>query len=459
MSGFDAILGAGDAAKQLFLWQVLGQVISNLLGPYFTALEYDVNSAHPDVTLSPADLAQLVVRGYLAAGSAATEAAKSGINAEWFNHLVNMAGEGPPPAALAEALRRGIITEHGGGEQSTSFDQGMREGHTLNKWTPVFKALAVEWPTPNDALQAVLEGQISESEGKALYAKFGGDPAYYQMLFDTRGNAPSPLEAIEMANRGIIPWNGTGPDATSYEQAFLEGPWRNKWQEPYRQLGTYVPPERTVSAMLSAGSITTEQAAAYWKQSGVDDATITAFIHDAQLTATQDTRGLSMSAVLDMYYAQFIGKAEAQQLLALFHVDQQNTSLLLAYVDMRRSIAAVNTAVSRIQSLFTSRKIDTQTAQDALNKLNIPAATISDIITTWQVEASVNVKTLTESQIVAAVKHNVITVDEGMAELEAIGYTPYDAWILLSNSAGGPLPNKPPRQVAAPLGAVIPGVT
>lgn len=459
MSGFDAILGAGDAAKQLFLWQVLGQVISNLLGPYFTALEYDVNSAHPDVTLSPADLAQLVVRGYLAAGTAATEAAKSGIGPEWFGHLVNMAGEGPAPGDLAVALRRGLIPEHGTGEASISFDQGMREGHTLDKWTPVFKALAVEWPTPNDALQAVLEGQITPAEGRTLYEKFGGDPAYYQMLYDTRGNAPSPLEAIEMANRGIIPWNGTGADVTSYEQAFLEGPWRNKWQEPYRQLGTYVPPERTVSAMLSAGSITTDQAAKYWRESGMDATTIAAFIHDAQLTATQDTRGLSMSAVLDMYYAQFISKSDAASLLALFHVNQHNSDLLLAYVDMRRSIAAVNTAVSRIQSLFTARKIDAATASGALTKLNIPSATISAIITTWEVEASVSVKTLTEAQIVAAVKHNVITPDEGMAELEAIGYTPYDAWILLSNSAGGPLPNKPSKVVAAPLGAVTPGVT
>jgi hypothetical protein len=46
-----------------------------------------------------------------------------------------------------------------------------------------------------------------------------------------------------------------------------------------------------------------------------------------------------------------------------------------------------------------------------------------------------------------------------MQALEAIGYTPYDAWVVLSNKVKQPLPGKPPRDVAAPAGAVIPGVT
>jgi hypothetical protein len=54
-----------------------------------------------------------------------------------------------------------------------------------------------------------------------------------------------------MANRGIIPWSGSGPRSTSFEQAFLEGPWRNKWLGPFRKAAEYFPPPRTITAMYN----------------------------------------------------------------------------------------------------------------------------------------------------------------------------------------------------------------
>ena len=39
-----------------------------------------------------------------------------------------------------------------------------------------------------------------------------------------------------MALRGIIPWDGTGLQVTSYAQAFREGPWRDKWSDAFKRV-------------------------------------------------------------------------------------------------------------------------------------------------------------------------------------------------------------------------------
>lgn len=409
--------------------------------------------------MSPADAATAAARHFIDPATAAGEAAKSGVDPDLFSVLTHLAGDAPAPGQLAEALRRGLITDAGTGPDAVSFQQGIAEGRLADKWTDMIRGLAQEWPTPADALAATLEGQVSQAEGQALYQRFGGDPQYFQLLFNTRGNAPTPIEALELANRGIIPWTGTGPGVVSYQQAFLEGPWRNKWLEPYKSLGEYLPPPETVRTLLEQGAISQSQAADLWTKAGLAPDTVQAYLQAALFNNLADTRGLTSSAVLDMYYAQLISVDDAHKLLDLFQVPAANADLLLAYVDMRRSITAVNTAVSRIQSLFAARKLGVDTARQALERLKVPPASIEGIITTWEIEASVNVKTLTESQIADAWERGIMDQATAQGELQAIGYTPYDAWVVLSIKAKGPLPNPPPKIVAAPLGDVIPGVT
>jgi hypothetical protein len=78
-----------------------------------------------------------------------------------------------------------------------------------------------------------------------------------------------------------------------------------------------------------------------------------------------------------------------------------------------------------------------------LAQLGVPADRITELLTEWVIDRTANVKILTPAQIATAVDYEVITEPEGLAEIERLGYTPYDAWILLSNRAKGPLPNKP----------------
>lgn len=409
--------------------------------------------------LSAPDAASAVVRGFLSEADGQAEAAKSGVSASVFRTLVELSGDAPGPQQLAEALRRGAIPESGGGPDGVSFEAGIQEGRLANKWAPAIKALAMLWPTPVDALDAALKGQISPAEGEALYQKLGGDPQFYTWLLDSQGAGPTPLEAADWARRGIIPWDGTGPAVTSYAQAVKESRYRDKWADMYRQQAQYIPPPFSILTMLKDGAVTKEQATSWLQEQGATPDVITAMIAEADATDLSQFRGLTTTAILNMYYSRLVSTADATSMLVSMHVSEQAVPLMLAYVDVQKAIAQQNSAVNRVGSLYAARKITEQTAKQSLITLQVPAAAVDEIIATWQLENSISVKLLTETQIVDAWAYGIMTQQEALTELGNIGYTPYDAWVLISLKAKAVQPGQPAPGPAPPQGAVVPGTT
>lgn len=420
-------------------------------GPVLEALSVAV--------LPPADAADAVVRNFLTDKQGAATAALSGVTDADFEIMRHLAGDAPGPQQLAEALRRGAIDEFGTGAGSTSFEQGIAEGRLADKWAPVIKVLAQLWPTPVDALNALLKGQLTHAEAEALYVKLGGDPQFFDILYNTQGEAPTPLELIEMANRGYIPWNGLGPEVVSYEQGFKEGHWRNKWSPVYERFAQYVPPPSTVLTMVERGSITDAQAAKYLAQQGMDKQLISDMLFDAHLVALSPYRALSAQTVLNAYKLHILDNYQARAILAALHVGDSAIDLMLEYADLERGLQAVSNAVSRIRSLYAARKITTETARSSLDTLGLPQAEIDKMMAAWSLENSISVRVLTEAQIVAGWEIGVFTPEEALTELENIGYTPFDAWALLSIKVKAPLDGKPRQGPAAPQGQVVPGTT
>lgn len=409
--------------------------------------------------LSPPDAAEAVVRGFLPRARAEGIAALSGVPADDFAVMVELAGDAPGPQQLAEALRRGAIPHDSGSPDRPGFIQGIREGRLADMWAPVIQELAKVWPTPVDALDALLKGQLTDAEARKEYQHLGGDLQFFTWLYNSRGEAPTPLELIEMANRKYIPWDGLGPEKVSYQQGFKEGRWRNKWASVYEKFAAYLPDVSTIVTLLAHGAIDSPQAGQLFAQHGMSPELVRAYLDEAHTEALTDYRGATVSTVTEAYYAQLITRDDAVSILEAMHVTPQAAQLMLAYTEVKRAFAAVNSAVSRIRSLFAARKITAQTVQASLTKLGIPALSVTEIMASWEVENSISVKVLTQAQIIDAVMEKILTPVEGLTELENIGYTPFDAWVLLSIKFKGPLPGRPAQGPAGPQAQVIPGTT
>lgn len=444
------LAGSGGAAAQFFMWGVLYGLTQQAMGPTFQEVANKVNSANPTTPLSAAEAATAVLKGQLSAQNGASEAAKSGIDAGRFDTMVRMAGSPPGLAELLSLYRRGELTTdllHRAVLQSDIKDEWFTNG-TIEKMGKVP-------PSPVDFLQAWLEGQLSESDAKKLYEIFGGvmtQSGYdiFQIMYNTRGQAPTPTEALTLLNRGIIQEMGTGPKSTSYQQAFLEGPWRNKWLEPFLALRRYLPPPRTVTTLISHGAITDQYALQLFIDNGLNPQDAAAYVKDAHSSATAKQKDLAVSEIETLYYDQAISRTQGQAFLQNLGYSTGDANFILLIQDLRRERTFLESAISRVRTLFVDHKLARTDAVGSLAKLKVPSAQITNLLTTWTLERAANIPQLTESQVAAAFYYGNMKQDEAMTALEKLGYSPYNAWIILSNRTHGPLPGKPAQSASNP---------
>lgn len=436
IGGAFAGLLSNNVLEQIALWQVGGSLINAALGPYMQALTNEVNRVSPLVPLSPAEAAVAVLRGVWSADKGADESLFSGVDRERFDVLARIAGNAPGPGDLAVALRRQLISD-------ARYLEGIRQGNLRDEWAETVKALAVQQPSPTAMIDAYLEGQISEGQARELYRKLGGDPDYFDILYNASGQAPTPTQALDLANRGIIPWDGEGEGVVSFRQAFLEGPWRNKWEPAFRALGEYLPPPRTVTAMLGEGSLSRDEAVTLLRKQGLSAEMAAKYVNAGSNVKTAQTRDLAQGTILELYRDQLVDRGTAGGMLGALGYDPDEADFVLQIADVQLAQRYMTSAVSRVHTLFVGHKINDSTAQTVLAQLQVPAGNIPTLLSIWGYERAANVATLTAAQIAGAYKDELMTQAEAQTRLEQLGYTPNDAWLYLSQHVHRKLPQQP----------------
>ena len=452
MPGWGDLFGQGSPAGQLLLWQVGGQVIGTLLGPVLTEAQQELwqaavsgSGGTVSLALSAETLADMVVRGIRTMEEATNEAGKTGVAPSSFAQLVHQAGEPPGLEFMLEAWRRGYLEWADTGLDTPSVERGVRTSRIYNYWTPIIQKMAVVPMGVAEAVDAVVEGQITYEEGeKAAYAS-GIDSPTFRILVNTRGNPPSPTELNELHRRGLIPLEGTGPDATSVQQGIYEGATKDKWWHLLAALAEYLPPPRTVTALEREGVITPQEAIILYKDAGLSDTLAAAYSAAATAHKTATHKALAESSVVQLYEGKMITAAKATELLTTMGYTAEEAGFILALADHNVTTKQLTAAVTKVRTLYVGRKIDAPGARKALADLGVPGDQVTALMATWDIEAATNVRDLTPAEILDAWELTILTQDEAEAELQALGYTPWDAWVKLSIKNKGPLPNPPAK--------------
>lgn len=442
-------LTGNSTVNQLFTWQVAGQLVSAALGPFFTEIQHLANEALPLTPLSPGDAASAVVRGFLSESDAAGEAAKGGVGSGVFHTMTQLAGASLAPDELAAALRLGFIPEDSGNPDVPGFIQGIQQGNLRDMWAPVVKNLAMQQPSPTDILTALVKGQIDADTAAKDFQALGGNPAYFQLLYDTEGQGPSPAEAALAARRGIIPWVGVGADVTSFSQAVHESAYRDKWEAVFKALADYFPPPRTVSAMFKAGALTLAQAQAALTADGVPADIQSAYLPGQTSDPASDTKKLALSTIETLYADRLVSEADATSAIVSLGYSSDDAALILSIQDLKVEMSQLSAMVSRVRSLYLAGKITDTQATNALNALNLPGNQVPGILQLWQIAKLQLTANLTAAEIADAWNYQIMDTPDALAQLEGIGYTPVDAWTYLSIKNKGPLPDKPSGSIIA----------
>ena len=456
-NSFEGLFGEGSSAEQFLLWNVASQLVGAVLGPINQAILNGVwKLAAQDtggvlfVPLSPADLAQSVVRGVQDQSSAADTAALSGTNADDFGILVDLAGEPPGLDFVLQAFRRGYVGWADTGVQDPSVVRAILTSRVYPYWQDVIQKMLVVPLSPSDAVNAVVRGQIDQDAGAAIAYASGISADDFQTLINTTGRPPSPTELIELVRRNLIPFDGTGPTALTFEQGIYEGDTKDKWQPLYQKLSEYIPPPRTVTTLYRTGAITEPEAQQYYQMSGLSPDLAAAYGRSISGEKLEGTKQLAEGTVRTLYEAGAIDNATATGYLNVLGYSATEAAFVLEVADLQREVRALNSAVSRIGTLYTGWKISRQGAANGLTELGIADAYAARLLDTWDTVRASNVREPTASEIGKAVYYGGIPAAEGLQRLQQLGYDAYDAYVVLTASSEAPPAGVEPPALANP---------
>lgn len=386
--------------------------------------------------LAPADAALAVLRGNMTTQDGYAVAAANGVSSADFDILVGNTGEPPAIEEMVMLNRRGKLSDD-------LLDTAIRQSRIRDQWIPYVKELGIQPPSTAEVLNALVQGQLSQSEAESRFGQAGGDPTWFATAFASTAESPSPTQLAELANRGVIPWDGTGPGTVSWQQGFLEGRWKDKWAPAFRALAQYRPPPREVATLVREGGMTQDQAMTFWQQAGLPADLAHMYWQAAHYQKTTAVHELAQGEITRLYSDQAISRDEAMKMLESIGWTAVDSDYLLDIVDLQRARSELEAAITKIRSLYIAWKIVAQTATAALAALDVPASQATALIGLWNLERGANVKTLTAAEITDAWYYQLMSPQDAQAALQAIGYTAQDAWLLLNIKNKGPIANYP----------------
>jgi len=297
---------------------------------------------------------------------------------------------------------------------------------------------------------AVVCQALAEGKQSMLLRKGGIDEAGAQILYNSSGRPPSPSELNLLYRRGLIPLEGVGPTELSYQQGIYEGDTKDKWWHLFSETSVYLPPPRTVTALLREGALTDAQALDLFQKSGLSPELAGIYVAAAHHQKTAVDRELVKADVLTLYQDRIISREDAKGLLQALHYSSQDAEWLLDVADFRLEQKLVTHAVNRVRGLYSGHKISRQQALNALNGLGLAPAQRDQLLLTWDLERGLLVHTLSPTQVASAMVNGVISEGEAMEELVSFGYSAFDAWVLLATHKKGDLSTipRPPKTIA-----------
>lgn len=399
-----------------------GLIPANLMRTYLQLTGYSESTIGPLMALrhnviSPADAALAQLRGNMSPADARAAAAASGYSADDFNVLVGNTGDPLDMQTLSEALRRGVIDQG-------RFERGIRQGRTRNEWIDVALALRFSPMSIADAIAATVQNHIPKSRAQQIAQENGLQPEDFEPLYQTAGEPLSRTEMTQLWNRGYV---GQG----EVEQAIRESRVKNKYVPLVVKLRHRIPEEGMTIAMLHSGAIKEHEALDLLESAGYAPDIAKKLVSHAASGKVAAHKQVTESQIKLFYIDQLIPKGEAVKMLGALGYSDHDVAFIVATWDMLAAAERQRQAVGLVRSRYVARTIEKVDAVTALDQLQVTATARDSYLKTWDIERNMTVRRLSEAQVVQAVKHDLITAEDGAARLLAMGYDQIDAGILL----------------------------
>lgn len=334
-----------------------------------------------------------------------------------YDKLALGGGQAPALGEMLEAFRRGIVGE-------ARLDKAIAQSPIRTEWADVIKALRFVNPDTGAVLSAVTQNLLDPGTARRIVTENGIHPSHFNWLVETNGRPLSPEQAGELFNRKIM-------SREQVRQMFLESNIKNKYVDLIFRLAERLPPMELTVRMVREGAMSQAEGVENLRQLGFADRYARALIDLGVRESLEEARALSVSTIQELYEGRIITRAIALDALIEHGYERAAAEWILSIRDVRRERQILSGAITRVRTRYVSGKIDEREAQNALDRIGVPADARDDYMETWKVERDVSRPLLTTSQIQQAVKKGLIGPDAGYTRLLEVGYDEADATILI----------------------------
>ena len=373
-----------------------------------------------NIPVSPADAALAVLRNNITLGQAESISAEWGIDPANLQILIGNTGEPLGLEQLLEARRRGFIDDAG-------LVRGILQSRVRDEWIPTAEKLAYSPISVADAVNAVVQNQLTFAEGDSVSQQNGLEAGSFQTLVNTAGEPLSRGEMYELYNRGLV-------TQEQVIQAERESRLKNKYNDVAFNLHEKLLEPRMLSSAVEFGSITLQEAISQAEAYGYSPELAKVLIGEGTSRKLATYKNEVIASIRTMYEDGGIDNATAQGAIISLGLNAEEAGFILEASDMKRATKQTGQVISAIRSKYLGRHIDDQEATSLLTTAGVPTAQVGYLLSEWGIEQQAYTRQLTEAQIVKAVKLQLLTADAGNARLIALGYSADDAALLIEGA-------------------------
>lgn len=400
---------------------IIGPVLGSAVAPYVQDISNKAWSTNPAAPLSPALLAEAVLKGvYTDAGVAETEAALSGTSADRFATMVATAGQ-------AIGIEQALLLYRRGDIDQAELKRVVQYSNIRDDFLPDILKLQYVPPSAGEAITGALKGHLTDADAQTKLGQAGIDPTNYTWMKASAGRPPGIDQMLNLWNRGVA----TQADV---EAAVKQSDINDTYLPFIEELRHYFPPPRSVVPMLKSGAITEAQARQLLTYYGVGEPWATAFVTEAQKPASTTVKELSASVVVRLYEQKIIKRADALTRLETLKYNATDADLYLQVADDAVKERFLAAGANRVHGRFITYKITAAEASAALAKEGQPPDAAAQLMALWTLERDANTSVLTLSQIQQGYHRGIITLAQFVTMVEERGYSGTQVKILAAEA-------------------------
>lgn len=370
--------------------------------------------------LSLADAALAYLRSDITLDEASAIARANGFNDQQLNVFIGNTGEPPGPDQLVAAYRRQIVDK-------ATLERGIKQSRIRNEWIPVLEALGHEPMSTPDAVNAVVQGHLTQADAQKIADQNGLIPDQFNTLVETAGEPLSRTELEELYNRGLI-------DEATVKQGLRESRLKNKYVDSAFLLHTRLLEPRMLATAVQYGALTHDEAVKRAIEYGYSETDAQVLVNEGSARKLYTRRQQALTSAEALYEDSAIDEATLRQVARQAGLDTAEQDEVIKLAEYKREAKWINSVISVIRSKYVSHHIEKGTASGYLDALGVPSARRDQLLVIWDMERAATTTELTEAQIVKAHKNKLIDDANALQRLLNKGYSEGDAKLLLEGA-------------------------